>query len=167
MASARVIPAIRDAVVIATIVGALFVAIEGSVRAFWPQHLRTEYVGGASTAVPDDQLGHRLRPHARSRVSGPEFAVEYVHNGEGLRDEARHALPKQEGMTRILVLGDSFATARPTTTKRAGRSCSSADCWRTVTPSMSSRRAFPATTPEPKRSISSGSSPTTTPTSCC
>ena len=109
MASARVISAIRDAVVITTIVGALFVAIEGSVRAFWPQNLRTEYVGGASTAVPDDQLGHRLRPHARSRVSGPEFAVEYVHNGEGLRDEARHALPKPEGTTRILVLGDSFA----------------------------------------------------------
>jgi lysophospholipase L1-like esterase len=109
MASARVIPAIRDAVVITTIVGALFVAIEGSVRAFWPQNLRTKYVGGASAAVPDNQLGHRLRPHARSRVSGPEFAVEYVHNGEGLRDEARHALPKPEGTTRILVLGDSFA----------------------------------------------------------
>jgi lysophospholipase L1-like esterase len=100
---------IRDAVVIASIVGALFAAIEVSVRAFWPQNLRTEYVGGASTAVPDEQLRHRLRPHARSRVSGPEFAVEYVHNAEGLRDEARHPLPKPEGTTRILVLGDSFA----------------------------------------------------------
>jgi lysophospholipase L1-like esterase len=109
MASARVIPVIRDAVVIASIVGALFAAIEVSVRAFWPQNLRTEYVGGASTAVPDEQLRHRLRPHARSRVSGPEFAVEYVHNAEGLRDEARHPLPKPEGTTRILVLGDSFA----------------------------------------------------------
>jgi lysophospholipase L1-like esterase len=106
---ARGISAIRDAVVITTIVGALLVAIEGSVRTFWPQNLRTEYLGGASTAVPDDQLGHRLRPHARSRVSGPEFAVEYVHNGAGLRDQARHALPKPEGTTRILVLGDSFA----------------------------------------------------------
>jgi lysophospholipase L1-like esterase len=105
----RGISTIRDAVVITTIVGALFVAIEGSVRAFWPQNLRTEYLGGASIAVPDDQLGHRLRPHARSRVSGPEFVVEYVHNGQGLRDQARHALPKPEGRTRILVLGDSFA----------------------------------------------------------
>ncbi|MGH6900631.1 MAG: SGNH/GDSL hydrolase family protein [Geminicoccaceae bacterium] len=109
MASARGISVIRDAVVITTIVGALFVAIEGSVRAFWPQNLRTEYVGGASTAIPDDQLGHRLRPHARSSVTGPEFAVEYVHNGEGLRDQVRHPLPKPEGTTRILVLGDSFA----------------------------------------------------------
>jgi GDSL-like Lipase/Acylhydrolase family len=109
MASARGISAIRDAIAITTIVGALFVTIEGSVRALWPQNLRTEYVGGASIAIPDDQLGHRLRPHARSRVSGPEFAVEYVHNGEGLRDQARHPLPKPEGRTRILVLGDSFA----------------------------------------------------------
>jgi lysophospholipase L1-like esterase len=106
---ARGISAIRDAVVITTIVGAVLVAIEGSVRAFWPQNLRTEYEDGASTAVPDEKLGHRLRPHARTMVSGPEFAVEYVHNSRGLRDEVEHALPKPEDTTRILVLGDSFA----------------------------------------------------------
>ena len=100
---------IRDAVVITAIVMALFAAIEGSVRAFWPQNLRTEYEGGASTAIPDDDLGHRLRPHARTRVSGPEFAVEYVHNSMGLRDEVEHASPKPEDTTRILILGDSFA----------------------------------------------------------
>jgi hypothetical protein len=109
MASARGSWVVRDAVAITAIIGALFVAIEGSVRAFGPQKLRTEYAGGASSALPDDRLGHRLRPLARSRSSGPEFAVKYVHNREGLRDRVRHALPKPEGTTRILVLGDSFA----------------------------------------------------------
>ena len=109
MASARGSSVIRDAVVITAIVGVLFVAIEGGVRTFWPQNLRTEYAGGASTAMPDDQLGHRLRPDARSIVRGPEFVAEYVQNGAGLRDEVEHALPKPEGTTRILVLGDSFA----------------------------------------------------------
>jgi lysophospholipase L1-like esterase len=42
-------------------------------------------------------------------VRGPEFAVEYVHNGKALRDEFEHALPNPEATTRILVLGDSFA----------------------------------------------------------
>ena len=100
---------IRDAVVITAIVGGLFVAIEGGIRIFWPQNLRTEYEGGASTAIPDEDLGHRLRPNARSIVHGPEFVAEYVQNGAGLRDEVQHALPKPEGTTRILVLGDSFA----------------------------------------------------------
>jgi len=109
MASARGSSGIRDAVVITATVGILFVAIEGSVRIFWPQNLRTEYEGGVSAAIPDDQLGHRLRPNARSLVSGPEFTVEYVQNRQGLRDEVRHMLPKPAGTTRILVLGDSFA----------------------------------------------------------
>ena len=109
MASARGSSAIRDAVVITATVGILFVAIEGGVRMIWPQNLRTEYEGGASTAIPDHELGHRLRPNARSLVSGPEFTVEYVQDRDGLRDRVQHALPKPDGTMRILVLGDSFA----------------------------------------------------------
>jgi lysophospholipase L1-like esterase len=101
--------AIRDVVIIATIVGGMFLAIEGAVRVFLPQTLVTDYVGGSSIAIPDDELGFRLRPGARAVVRGPEFAAEYRHNRKGLRDEAEHRLPKPEGSTRILVLGDSFA----------------------------------------------------------
>jgi hypothetical protein len=109
MGSGRGQAVIRDAIVITTIVGGLFVAIEGTIRIFWPQNLRTEYLDGGSTAIPDDQLGHRLRPRARSTVSGPEYAAEFRINAEGLRDEVPHPVPKPQGTTRILVLGDSFA----------------------------------------------------------
>jgi lysophospholipase L1-like esterase len=91
------------------IVGILFLAIEGTVRLFWPQTTRTDYFGGASLAIPDDRMGHRLRPYARAEVVGPEFAVDYRIDAHGLRDQADHPLPKPEGTTRILVLGDSFA----------------------------------------------------------
>lgn len=101
--------AIRDAVVIAMIVGGMFLAIEGAVRIFLPQTLQTDYVGDASIAVADDQLGHRLRPGAEAIVRGPEFAVRYRTNTRGLRDEVEHAPSNPEGTTRILVLGDSFA----------------------------------------------------------
>jgi lysophospholipase L1-like esterase len=109
MARAENHSAIRDAVVIAMIVAGLFLAIEGAVRIFLPQTLQTDYVDGGSIAIPDDELGHRLRPGAHAVVRGPEFAVEYRHNARGLRDKAEHPLPKPEGSTRILVLGDSFA----------------------------------------------------------
>jgi lysophospholipase L1-like esterase len=109
MANAQSRSVIRDAIVIAMIVGGMFVAIEGTVRVLWPQTLRTDYLGGESIAIPDDELGHRLRPGAHAMVSGPEFAVEYRHNPKGLRDEVDHPMPKPEGTTRILVLGDSFA----------------------------------------------------------
>jgi hypothetical protein len=107
MARARSL--IRDAVVITTIFAGMVVVTEGAVRAFWPQNLRTEYAGGRSAAIPDDQLGHRLRANSGFTVTGPEFTVDYRTNAQGLRDEVEHALPKPEGTTRILVLGDSFA----------------------------------------------------------
>jgi lysophospholipase L1-like esterase len=100
---------VRQTVVVTLIVAGLFAAIEGSVRLFWPQNLRTDYLSGDSIAVVDDELGHRLRPDMHAAVHGPEFAVEYRTNGEGLRDEGRHPLPVPAGTTRILVLGDSFA----------------------------------------------------------
>lgn len=109
MASARGRSLIRDTVIITAIVGALFGAIEGTVSLLWPQDLRTSYLGGPPIAVADDELGHRLRPNARARVTGPEFSVDYRVNADGLRDDVRHRLPKPEGSTRILVLGDSFA----------------------------------------------------------
>lgn len=100
---------IRQTVVVTLIVAGLFIAIEGSVRLFWPQNLRTDYLSGGSIAVVDDELGHRLRPDMHAAVHGPEFAVDYRTNREGLRDERAHPLPVPASTTRILVLGDSFA----------------------------------------------------------
>jgi lysophospholipase L1-like esterase len=108
MGSGRARAVIRDAIVITTIAGGLFVAIESAIRVFWPQNLRTDYLEGGSIAVVDDQLGHRLRPLTVARASGPEYAVELRTNAEGLRDEVPHPLPKPLDTTRILVLGDSF-----------------------------------------------------------
>jgi lysophospholipase L1-like esterase len=109
MASARARSLIRDTVAVAMILAGMVVAVEGAVRVFWPQNVRAEYDGGLSIAIPDDRLGHRLRPDARATIGGPEFTISYRVNGKGLRDEVEHALPKPEGTTRILVLGDSFA----------------------------------------------------------
>jgi hypothetical protein len=109
MSSTRGHAVIRDAVIVILIVAGLFVAIEGTVRVFWPQKLETDYLGGPSIAVHDEQLGFRLRPGARSTVAGPEYAVDFRINEQGLRDEVHHALPKPAGTTRVLVLGDSFA----------------------------------------------------------
>jgi GDSL-like Lipase/Acylhydrolase family len=109
MNSTRGHAVIRDAVIVILIVAGLFVAIEGAVRTFWPQKLETDYLGGPSIALHDERLGFRLRPDARSTVTGPEYAVGYQISEQGLRDEVHHALPKPPGTTRVLVLGDSFA----------------------------------------------------------
>ena len=63
-----------------------------------------------SIAIPDDHLGHRLRPDARATIGGPEFTISYRVNAKGLRDEVEHALPKPGGRPADgPVLGDSFA----------------------------------------------------------
>jgi hypothetical protein len=65
-------------------------SLELAIRALWPQHISTEYVGGHSLGVPDPQLGHVLRPSAHAIVRGPEFSVEYRINQRGLRDHLTH-----------------------------------------------------------------------------
>jgi hypothetical protein len=100
----------------------LLVVSEGLLRAFWPQDTRlTVMARGTSEpitwGVPDDLLGHRLRPNTSAVEQAPEFTARYVTNDDGFRtnddgfraaSEPREAAPA-EGATRILVIGDSFA----------------------------------------------------------
>jgi hypothetical protein len=109
MRLAKAWPLVRDTAIVALIVGFLVVAIEATVRMLWPQQQETVYVDDRSMGVEDDELGHRLRANARAIVAGPEFVAEYAIDAQGLRDAVEHPLPKPDGQTRILVLGDSFA----------------------------------------------------------
>lgn len=102
---------IRDAAVVILIVAGLFLAFEGTTRLFWPQKIETTYVDDRSLGIEDEVLGHRLRPSARAIVEGPEFSAVYDINARGLRDAVTRSGPKPPGVTRILVLGDSFAFA--------------------------------------------------------
>ena len=57
--------------------------------------------------MPDPQVGHRLRPGARTRYSTVEFTTELVINAQGVRDDAPIG-PKPPDERRIVILGDSL-----------------------------------------------------------
>jgi hypothetical protein len=100
---------VRDAVIIAAVSAALLALMELSVRYLTPQTVQMTYHGGHPLGRADAVLGHVYQPSVQASARGPEFSVEYVTNAQGLRDNAPHRLPKPAGVTRILVLGDSFA----------------------------------------------------------
>ncbi len=104
-----VISILRNGIISLTIAGFLFLALEGAVRFIAPQKLATTYVGGQTAGLRDPLLGHVNRPNARSVVKGPEFSVEYEISAQGFRDRSTYAAAKPQGVTRILLLGDSFA----------------------------------------------------------
>lgn len=60
--------------------------------------------------VPDPQTGWSLQPGARGRWFNPqmEYDVAVTINSDGLRDVERTTLEKPPGVTRILLLGDSY-----------------------------------------------------------
>jgi hypothetical protein len=99
---------IRDVSIFACIGVLLIVLLEIVLRLFMPQTLRYASADGLTLGKPDSIVGHVNMPAARVTVRGPEYAVEYRINGEGLRDESQHVIPKPAGITRILLLGDSF-----------------------------------------------------------
>ena len=82
-------------------------ALELTLRWFFPQTVRAV---GDSTPISmnDPLLGVVLKPGARASVAGPEYNATYVINSEGIRDETPHSRPKPAGVTRVLVVGDSF-----------------------------------------------------------
>jgi lysophospholipase L1-like esterase len=58
--------------------------------------------------VADDATSYRLRPGFRGVLATPEYRTPLHINGQGLRAD-HHYGPKPSGVTRVLVLGDSFA----------------------------------------------------------
>ncbi len=105
---ARAISWFRDGLIVLTVTFLLLVLLEGGLRLFLPQHLDGEPIRPGPFSVKDELLGSRYVPLAHWRFNHPEYSVEYAINRHGFRDEREHPVPKPEGRTRALLLGDSF-----------------------------------------------------------
>lgn len=100
---------VRDGAVIIVITALLFVAIELTLKIFWPQLLpERTYLHGTSLMIPDKTQGWVNRPNADVVVQNQEYRVEYKINAQGLRDETPHSPGVGPGCIRILLLGNSF-----------------------------------------------------------
>jgi len=88
----------------------LLLAIELSLRLFWPQATVISFVGPSlHIPLPDTEIGSLPRPHAKAIQTGSEHSpVEYVLNADGLRDSSPHRGDRTPGTIRVLLLGDSF-----------------------------------------------------------
>lgn len=99
---------IRDTLIVGGVTLVLLMAIELGLRLFWPQITSYELPDGITLGTPDNVLIYTYNPGVRVIESGPEYRVEYRINEDGHRDETPHPVPKPEGTTRILLVGDSF-----------------------------------------------------------
>ena len=90
--------------VLAAVLATEFVALEAGVR--W--HGGSDAAPGFQALfMPDPDVGHRLKPNARTRYTTVEFSTDLAINAQGVRDDAPIG-PKAPGERRILVLGDSL-----------------------------------------------------------
>ncbi len=99
---------IAQTALIIAITALAFLALEFSVATIAPQIEETIVTSGESLGIGDSVLGYRYRGDVRAVHRGPEFDVEYHINSNGHRDATPHATPKPPGLTRILLVGDSF-----------------------------------------------------------
>lgn len=60
-----------------------------------------------SIFLQDPQVGHRLKPGARTRYTTVEFSTDLAINAQGVRDD-REIGPKAPDERRVIVLGDSL-----------------------------------------------------------
>ena len=98
----------RDTLIVLGVSFGLLVALEIFLRLFAPQSLTGRPVRGDHFSVPDPLLGSRYIPGAVWRFRHPEYEVEYAINAAGFRDTTTRTREKPLGVTRILLLGDSF-----------------------------------------------------------
>ncbi len=101
-------PNIRDGLLIVAITLALFGLLEAGSRIFWSQASSAVYLRERSILTQDDQIGWVNRPCAHAIAKTPEFTTEYQINRQGFRDAIVHSPSPRPGVTRILLLGDSF-----------------------------------------------------------
>lgn len=99
---------LRSFLVSLVIAAVLFAGIETVIRFGFPQTLKTTMLEEQSMGQVDPNVGHTNRPNAHARVRGPEFDVEYLINEQGNRDTSVYSADKPDGVTRVLLLGDSF-----------------------------------------------------------
>ena len=99
---------IRSPAIMLVAAVALFVIAEVVVRVVAPQDNVMTFVSHDQFAMDDSVIGHVLIPNAYAVNKSPEYNVEYRTNAAGMRDRTLHEIPKPPGLTRILLLGDSF-----------------------------------------------------------
>jgi hypothetical protein len=99
---------IREGAIILASAAVLLIASETFVRLLFPQDIRVDLQNGPPIGMNDRVLGHVNTPGAHAVITGPEYSAEYRVNASGMRDESPHPFPKTPGVTRILLLGDSF-----------------------------------------------------------
>ena len=98
---------LKKALIVTVSTIALLVIFEIFLRSFFPQDTVIESESGTLGKV-DSALGHSNRPGSVTTFRTPEFIVKYSISTEGFRDEKNHRVAKPEGVSRILLLGDSF-----------------------------------------------------------
>jgi hypothetical protein len=92
------------AILCLVVLAAEFVVLEAGLR----------FAGGSEASpafqslfMPDERLGHRLKPNARARYTTTDFSTDLAVNSQGVRDD-EDVGPKVPGERRVLVLGDSL-----------------------------------------------------------
>jgi lysophospholipase L1-like esterase len=90
----------------------LVLFLELFLRLFAPQSLSGTSIRGERFSVEDPVLGMRYVPGAVWRFRHPEYRAEYAINDGGFRDARPHPERKPPGVTRVLLLGDSFTFAQ-------------------------------------------------------
>ena len=81
--------------------------LEVSLRLFWPQIYKVEYLDGKAPGINDEELGVIFRPNAHWREQKPEFDVEYHTNNVGLRGGEDYPEIVNDNKRNILILGSS------------------------------------------------------------
>jgi hypothetical protein len=104
----RLIRLAKDTAITLAVSLAMLVALELFFRLFAPQSLTGTSVRGEHFSAFDSLLGIRYVPGAVWRFRHPEYRVEYAINSEGFRDAKIRPARKPVGVTRVLLLGDSF-----------------------------------------------------------
>jgi len=105
---ARLIRWARDTAIALAVSLGLVLALELFLRIFAPQSLTGTSVQGEHFSAEDSVLGIKYVPGAVWRFRHPEYRVEYAINAVGFRDAKQRPERKPPGITRVLLLGDSF-----------------------------------------------------------
>lgn len=102
----------RDTGIVLSVSFGLLVGLELFCRLFAPQSLTGKSIHGVHFSERDPLLGMRYVPGAVWQFRHPEYRVVYAINGEGFRDATVRSQRKPPGVTRVLLLGDSFTFGR-------------------------------------------------------
>jgi lysophospholipase L1-like esterase len=98
----------KDTAIVLAVSLGLVIVLELLIRVFAPQSLTGVSLRGEHFSASVSLLGIRYVPGAVWRFRHPEYRVEYAINADGFRDATVRPERKPEGVTRVLLLGDSF-----------------------------------------------------------